>query len=100
MVFERVLCGLQAQTGSTKRAQELANMAMMQWLGTLPGNMAYPEAVARAQEAARPFRHRYAPVAIFCQLLTESLKGPMHPLGLRLPQKGRRGGARARREML
>jgi hypothetical protein len=91
---------LQSDAASPERAKELGQLAYMQWLGSLPANGCFRMAALRAHATAKPFIDSNPAVAVFCHLLTESLKNPLKPLDLALPKPRRRGGARARRMLL
>ncbi|MBY6162095.1 hypothetical protein KUV73_14505 [Mameliella alba] len=97
MTIEKVLTQLQAQTETPERARELASMAYMQWLGSLPGHSSYESQAVRAWLRAQPFVETDPAVAAFCALLRQSLQRPGQPLDLPLPRPQRRGGARQRR---
>ena len=100
MFLERTILQLDLGPLPPARALELGRMGYMQWLGALPGRASYPGEAMRAYTMAAPFRHRSPAVAVFCDLLVESTRMPPVPLGLSLPARQRRGGARVRRSRL
>ena len=96
----RTLTMLQVGADSAERARELGQMGYMQWLGGLPGSACYRTEAGRALQGALPFATSDAPVAVFCGLLSASLRDPLTPLDLALPRPRRRGGAQDRRMSL
>ncbi|MBW4984331.1 hypothetical protein KZZ07_17460 [Mameliella sp. CS4] len=97
MTIERVLTLLQTRADTPERARELASMGYMQWLGSLPGCASYEKEAMRAWRRAQPFAGTDPAVAVFCEMLQQSIRRPAVPLDLPLPQPQRRGGARKRR---
>ena len=100
MLFELTLTQLQVDPGSEERTRELGQLGYMQWLGGLPAEASYEAEAARAYRIAVAFEESDPAVAVFCELLRESLNRPLHPLDLALPKPRRRGGARERRRGL
>lgn len=97
MLIHRTLIQLQTRVETPERATELGRMGYMQWLGSLPGSSSYEFEAIRAYLVARPFVESDPAVAVFCDLLRQSLKTPLVPLDLALPKPRRRGGASERR---
>lgn len=83
-----------------QRALEMGHLGYLQWLGALRDNANYVREAQRAYDAARPFVPTSPAVAVFCSILLASIAKPVSPLGLRFPARTRRGGARARRQVL
>ncbi|MCE0504987.1 hypothetical protein LR948_06465 [Roseivivax sp. GX 12232] len=81
------------------RAEEMAQLGYLQWLGALPGDAGYRQEALRARAVALPLAASSPAVARFCRLLSESLVTPLAPLALSVPKRVRRGGAKARRLM-
>lgn len=97
MSIDLTLQQLQSRTDSAERAKEYGQLGYMQWLGWLPADACYRTAAIRAYATAKPIMRTDPAVAVFCQLLIESLENPLAPLDLALPKPRRRGGARERR---
>jgi hypothetical protein len=97
MSIERTLTQLKARNLSPERARELGCMGYLQWLGALPGEACYETETVRALLRARSLAGAHPAVAVFCELLADSLQQPLRPLSLTLPRPQRRGGARQRR---
>jgi hypothetical protein len=97
MTLERTLIQLMACPLESARARELGQMGYMQWLGGLPGEADYEAEAAAAYMLAVPFRDTDPAIAVFCDLLRDSLRRPLRPLALALPERRRRGGASERR---
>ncbi|WP_146347084.1 hypothetical protein [Falsiphaeobacter marinintestinus] len=97
MLIERTLKQLQMSPTTPERAQELGRMGYMQWLSGLPADSDYEGAAVRAYLLAMDFIDTDPAIAVFCDLIRESLKRPLRPLDLSLPEPRRRGGARERR---
>lgn len=97
MLLELTITQLDTGMTSPARARELGQMGYMQWLGALPAMADYRLEAARAHAMALPFAEASPAVAAFCDLLKTSLQKPLTPLPLKLPERARRGGARARR---
>ncbi|WP_050929028.1 hypothetical protein [Aestuariivita boseongensis] len=100
MLIHRTLQQLQVRADTPERALELGRMGYMQWLGGLPGQANYEFEAIRAYLYARPFVETDPAVAVFCDLLRQSLQKPLTPLDLTLPKPRRRGGAAERRMSL
>jgi len=100
MLLMRTLSQLAVGHVSLEQAQEMGHLGYMQWLGALKGDASYVHEVAKALEAARPFRATSPAVEVFCDLLQRSAVQPPRTLVLILPTKERRGGAGARRQTL
>ena len=97
MLIARTLTQLQVNASSPERAREMGRMGYMQWLGGLPGRACYLTEAAGAYMTALPFKDTDPAVAVFCDLLRQSIDHPLKPLDLELPKPRRRGGARERR---
>ncbi|MEO0391229.1 MAG: hypothetical protein AAF218_09860 [Pseudomonadota bacterium] len=82
-----------------ERADAMAQLGYMQWLGALRFNASYPAEAQRALSRARPFAPASPAIAAFCTLIEASLAGPTVLLPLRLPERSRRGGRAARRAL-
>lgn len=100
MIIQRTLNGLQLDTPTPERAQELAHLGYMQWLGALPASADYEAEAVKAYLLAMDFIDTDPGIAAFCALIRQSLRRPLYPLGLALPKPRRRGGARQRRKAL
>ena len=100
MLLERTISQLDIGHVPPARAAELGRMGYMQWLGGLPGNAAYLREALRAHAMASPFCTTSPAVAVFCDLLLDSMELPPVALPLALPEPLRRGGARSRRASL
>ncbi|CUH52191.1 hypothetical protein [Shimia marina] len=100
MLLERTLNTLQTRTESPRRAEELGTLGYLQWLAGLPRNVGYPKEAERALEMAEAFEDTDPAVQAFCALLRESLQNPLQVLSLDMPERRRRGGAKARRRMV
>jgi hypothetical protein len=100
MLLERTLHGLQAQSETPERAEELGRMGFLQWLSFLKGRDSYPEQARRALAKAAVFEGTDPSVAVFCRLVRQSLEGPMALSDLEIPKPSRRGGARSRRRLM
>ncbi|MEM8841129.1 MAG: hypothetical protein AAGD47_05075 [Pseudomonadota bacterium] len=100
MLLERTIAQLDIGDISPERAQELGQLGYMQWLGALPGSSNYRLEAKHAFAVASPFSARSPAVAVFCDLLAASTHADPAPLALRLPDRHRRGGSRARRGAL
>ena len=98
--LQRTLNGLQRDTCSPERAQELAQLGYMQWLAALPASASYEAEAVRAYLLAMDFIDTDPGIAVFCDLIRTSLRRPLQPLTLALPKPRRRGGARQRRKAL
>ncbi|MDJ0995640.1 MAG: hypothetical protein QNI90_18825 [Dinoroseobacter sp.] len=81
-------------------AEEMGHLGYVQWLGAIRGNASYIGEAMRAYHLAQPFVRTSPAVAIFCHLLVASTASPVAPLELKLPAPARRGGAKARRDVL
>ncbi|MEM1274017.1 MAG: hypothetical protein AAGF88_09375 [Pseudomonadota bacterium] len=97
MLLEQTISQLDIGRIAPERALELGQLGYMQWLGALPPMADYPKAARFAYARARPFAKTSPAVMVFCDLLLASMRTPLAPLVLRLPERQRRGGARARR---
>ncbi|MEM6439113.1 MAG: hypothetical protein AAF763_05350 [Pseudomonadota bacterium] len=95
--MERTISQLDIGPVDLDRANTLAQLGFMQWLGALSPTGDYRQEALQAYAAAQPFRRRSPAVAAFCDLLVASTRKPIAPLSLALPPKQRRGGAQARR---
>ena len=97
MSIAQTLNQLQVKSASPERAKEMGQLGYMQWLGGLRADACYRTEAARAYAMAHPFKSTDPAVAVFCQLLQDSLNAPLQPLDLALPKPRRRGGAKERR---
>ena len=100
MLLERTLSQLDVGYVPDHIAQEMGHLGYAQWLGALKGDAGYFNEAMRAYELARPFIRTSPAVAVFCQLLVDSVASPLKPLDLKLQLRTRRGGAKARRDVL
>jgi hypothetical protein len=97
MTLKILIARLEATPAGPARARELAHLAFIEWLGSLPGEVSFPRAAEAAlRAAARPARRSRA-VAAFRALVAQAAEMPPRPLGLALPAAQRRGGAKRRR---
>ncbi|MCC1491504.1 hypothetical protein [Cognatishimia sp. F0-27] len=97
MQFDKTLNQMLVGFCSPRRAEEIGQLAYMQWLGALPGAASYEEEAVLAYLSAVNYRMTDPPVAVFCRLIEASLRNPLKPLDLSLPTPRRRGGAAKRR---
>ena len=97
MLLERTIAQLDIGDVTSEQAEEMGHLGYLQWLGALRGDAGYEREALRAYEMAHPFCASSPAVAVFCQLLVDSVAVPLRPLALRLPARARRGGAAARR---
>ncbi len=100
MLLERTISQLDVGYVPEYIAEEMGHLGYIQWLGALKGDAGYPYEAMRAYELARPFIRTSPAVAVFCHLLVSSTASPVTPLELTIPAPSRRGGARARRDVL
>ncbi|MEM8974645.1 MAG: hypothetical protein AAGD43_21515 [Pseudomonadota bacterium] len=100
MLLERTLSQLDVGYVPDHIAQEMGHLGYAQWLGALKGEAGYFSEAIRAYELAQPFIRTSPAVAVFCHLLVESTASPLTALELKLPVPARRGGAKARRDVL
>ena len=100
MLLERTISQLDIGYVPDNVAEELGHLGYAQWLGALNGNAGYLVEAMRAYELAQPFISTSPAVAVFCHLLVESTASPLKALELKLPAPARRGGAKARRDVL
>ncbi len=100
MLIQQTILQLQVRVDTPERARELGQMGYMQWLGGLPGNASYEVEAVRAYLCACPFVSTDPAIAVFCDLLQQSLSKPLQPLDLAMPKPRRRGGAHERRMSL
>ncbi|MGR3492069.1 MAG: hypothetical protein ACU0DW_08420 [Shimia sp.] len=97
MLLERTISQLDIGQVPPDLAEELGHLGYIQWLGALRGGSCYLSEAIRAHEAARPFRDTSPAIAVFCELLLQSMASPFIALDLRVPVRERRGGRRGRR---
>ncbi|MEM8732430.1 MAG: hypothetical protein AAGF79_21175 [Pseudomonadota bacterium] len=97
MLLERTIFQLDIGHVPPEIAEELGQLGYMQWLGGLPGQADYLQEARVALERARPFADCSPALDVFCRILEASMVMPPVALPLRLPPRGRRGGAQARR---
>ena len=100
MMLERTLSQLDIGYVPDRIAQEMGHLGYAQWLGALKGEAGYFNEAMRAYELAQPFIRTSPAIAVFCHLLVESTASPIKALELKLPAPVRRGGAKARRDVL
>lgn len=100
MLLERTITQLDIGHVPEHIALEMGHLGYVQWLGSLNGDASYLKEAVRAYELARPFMKTSPAIAVFCQLLVQSIASPLAPLELKLPVPARRGGAKARRSAL
>ena len=100
MLLERTISQLDIGYVPDSVAEELGHLGYAQWLGALRGDAGYVVEAMRAYDLAKPFIRTSPAVAVFCQLLVDSVASPLRPLELKLPAPARRGGAKARRDVI
>ena len=100
MLLERTIAQLDVGYVPPDRAEELGHLGYVQWLGALKGNASYLGEAMRAYTLAQPFIRTSPAVGVFCDLLVASSTSPLAPLDLKLRPPQRRGGAKARRDVL
>ena len=100
MLLERTISQLDVGYVPDHIAQEMGHLGYAQWLGALRGDAGYLVEAMRAYELAQPFIRTSPAIAVFCHLLVESTASPLKALELKLPGPARRGGAKARRDVL
>ena len=100
MLLERTLTTLQTQADTPERARELGRLGYMQWMMLLRPDTSYPDEARRALSMAAPFEDTDPAVAVFAGLVRKSLTQVGRPVDIPLPVARRRGGARARRELM
>ena len=100
MLLERTISQLDVGYVPDHIAQEMGHLGYAQWLGALRGDAGYLVEAMRAYELAQPFIRTSPAIAVFCHLLVESTASPLKALELKLPEPARRGGAKARRDVL
>ncbi|MEL7464721.1 MAG: hypothetical protein AAFN79_11675 [Pseudomonadota bacterium] len=97
MLLERTISQLDVGPLPKGRALELGRLGYLQWLGALRPDGDYRREAMRACRAAAPFAPASPAVAAFLDLLVASTRVPLEPLAIPMPERSRRGGARARR---
>lgn len=97
MLLEQTITQLDVGKTTRERALELGQLGYMQWLGALPAMSDYRQEAQHAYDTAAPFAGTSPAIAVFCDLLVASMRMPLEPLPLKLPDRQRRGGAQARR---
>jgi hypothetical protein len=100
MLLERTIHQLDIGPISPQRANDLGKLGYRQWLGGLAGDADYRSEAMRAYATAQPFIRCSPAVAVFCDLLVDSVTLPPKPLDLVPARHGRRRGTRSRRMML
>lgn len=100
MLLERTISQLDIGFVPDHVAEEMGHLGYAQWLGALKGEAGYFNEAMRAYRLAQPFIRTSPAVAVFCHLLVESTASPLKALELKLPEPARRGGAKARRDVL
>ena len=96
--LDEIVARLVAAPDAPGRAREIAHLAFMEWLGSLPGGASFPLAALQAFERTRRVAPRSRAARLFRELLVEASIVPPRPLGLALPRPSRRGGPRTRRQ--
>lgn len=97
MFTEMTLSQLQATKATPERARYLGELGYLQWLATLPSDADYECEAVRAWLCAQDESPDHPAVAVFCELIRDTLRYPAHPLSLGYMTPKRRGGARNRR---
>lgn len=100
MLLEHTISQLDIGYVPQELAEEMGHLGYLQWLGALKGNQSYLQAAMQAYERARPFIRTSPAIAVFCHLLVVSATAPLEPLEFKLKPQKRRGGARARRDVI
>lgn len=100
MLLERTIAQLDIGHVPDHVAVEMGHLGYVQWLGALHKDASYLSEAMHAYEKAHPFIKTSPAIAVFCQLLLDSTDAPLKPLSLKLPGPSRRGGAKARRNVL
>ena len=100
MLLERTISQLDVGYVPDHIAQEMGHLGYAQRLGALKGEAGYFNEAKRAYALAKPFIRTSPAVAVFCHLLVESTASPLRALELKLPEPARRGGAKARRDVI
>ena len=98
-MIDQVLNKLLTPNPTAEQAQRLADLAYVEWLGSLPGDTNFHTAAMGAYARAHPMSAIAPAAAAFCDRLIAAT-GPM-PMAfqLDLPARERRGGAQARRAL-
>lgn len=96
-LLRRTMTQLDVGVLPARRAQELAALGYLQWLGGLPDGLCYRSEAMRAYAAAAPLRRGSPAVAVFCDVLVASTTGVARPVALAMPPRRRRGGRRTRK---
>ncbi|MEL6958709.1 MAG: hypothetical protein AAGL89_07140 [Pseudomonadota bacterium] len=99
-MLERTLAQLDVGHVPDHIAGQIGRLGYIQWLGALKGEAGYFKEATRDYELAQPFIRTSPAVAVFCDLVIESLASLFSALELKLPTAARRGGAKARRDAL
>ena len=73
MLLERTISQLDIGYVPDNVAEELGHLGYAQWLGALKGNAGYLVEAMRAYDLAKPFIRTSPAVAVFCQLLVDSV---------------------------
>lgn len=97
MLLARTILQLDVGCVPPAEAVEMGQLGYLQWLAGGAGQESYVRAAKHAHETAAPFRANSPAIAVFCDLLIASIERPLQPLALTMPERRRRGGARARR---
>lgn len=100
MILERTIHQLDIGPIDPERAEKMAQLGYLQWLGALPADSGYQTEAASALQKAQPFEEGSPAVAEFCRMLRTSMEMPPRALTIVMPARNRRGGAQARRMSL
>lgn len=100
MLLERTIAQLDVGWLPLEEATAKGHLGYLQWLGALQADTSYPSEAMRAYQMAQPFIRTSPAIAVFCHLLVASTATPATPLTLVLPEPIRKGGAKARRDVL
>ena len=95
--LDRILDKLARAPADPRRAEDLARLAYLEWLATLPGDAGFVQAAVAAHGRARPVARHSLAAAVFRRLLRMAAEEAPRPLALSLPSAHRRGGTRTRR---
>ncbi|MEM6663234.1 MAG: hypothetical protein AAF666_13765 [Pseudomonadota bacterium] len=97
MLLERTLSQLNIIDTTPERALVLGHLGYVQWLGALPAMSDYRQQAEYALAKAKSLRSAAPAIGVFCDLLIASMRSPVAPIPLELPERQRRGGSKARR---
>lgn len=100
MLLKRTIAQLDVGYVPPDQAEQMGQLGYMQWLGALKGDANYIEEARKAHVLGSASKAASPAVAVFCDLLEQSIASALSPLDLKLPKHTRRGGASARRRAL